>query len=95
MIKKMITPIVDDFRKFTWADFVLKGYSFNAFIGYIMSDILMAFFQTIYVFLVIFISGFAFELLIEIIKKKKANYREARWTLYGGFMSFIIHFFFG
>jgi len=91
----IIMPIINDFKKFTWRDFVSKGYALHAFVGYILTDILNSYIPFLWIVLaLIFLIGVSYEILMKIIKDYKADWADARWTFYGAVMNFIVHFVF-
>lgn len=95
MKNMIITPIINDFKNFTWGEFVSKGYSLHAFVGYILTDIISPIMPSIFiVFALLFLIGVLYEIMMLALKKINPDYADARWVLYGSIMNFIVHLIF-
>jgi hypothetical protein len=91
----IIMPIINDFKNFTWRDFVSKGYALHAFVGYILTDIFNFYIPFLWIVLAsLFLIAVLYEILMNIFKKYKPDWADARWTLYGSILNFIVHFVF-
>ena len=96
MFKEMIImPVINDFKEFTWSEFVSKGYALHAFVGYIMTDMLSPFLPSIWlVFASALLIGVLYEILMKALKDYTPDWRDARWVLWGSVINFIVHLIF-